>query len=146
MEGYYDEELMSEEDYDYVMDETLDAWVDSLLESIGVTREEFIKASEKPMLLNPNRFREFAFVYKMLKDAFNKTDTVVTYETGGHFIKCMGAVRVIGKNIFFANPKVFMTAIRLASNFEAYPKVDGTVQMNFTFHDLANTIKSGKEN
>ena len=143
---------MSEQDWefnddldDFAMEEALDAYVDSLLEPIGVTREGFIKASEQTMFLNPNRLREFALVYKTLKETFNESDTVVIYEMGGLLIKNMGAVRVIGKNILFPNPKVFMIAIRLTSNFEAYPKVDGTVQMNFTFYGLANSIKAEME-
>lgn len=143
-EEWCDENYMSEEDFDFAMDESLDAWVDSLLESVGVTREEFIKASEQPMMLNPNRFREFALVYKMLRDAFKGTDTIVTYKINEPF-KSMGSISVIGENIIYTNPKVFLTAVKHASNFDSYPKIDGTVQITFTFHGMANTIKSGKE-
>ena len=33
-----------------------------------------------------------------------------------------------------------MKAVELASNFEVYPKTDGTVQMDFTFHGLTRAI------
>ena len=53
--------------------------------------------------------------------------------------KSMGIVSVVGRNLEFKNSELFMRAIELASNFEVYPKTDGTVVMNFTFHGLMRT-------
>lgn len=50
--------------------------------------------------------------------------------------KNMGYISVTGRKIDYQNSKVFKTVIALATNFEAYPKTNGTVQLNFTFHKL----------
>lgn len=50
--------------------------------------------------------------------------------------KNMGYISVTGRKIDYQNSKVFKTVTALATNFEAYPKTSGTVQLNFTFHKL----------
>lgn len=50
--------------------------------------------------------------------------------------KNMGYISVTGRKIDYQNSKVFKTVTALATNFEAYPKTNGTVQINFTFHKL----------
>lgn len=50
--------------------------------------------------------------------------------------KNMGYISVTGRKIDYQNSKVFKTVTELATNFEAYPKTNGTVQLNFTFHKL----------
>lgn len=50
--------------------------------------------------------------------------------------KNMGYISVTGRKIDYQNNKVFKTVTLLATNFEAYPKTNGTVQLNFTFHKL----------
>ena len=50
--------------------------------------------------------------------------------------KNMGYISVTGRKIDYPNSKVFKTVTALATNFEAYPKTNGTVQLNFTFHKL----------
>lgn len=50
--------------------------------------------------------------------------------------KNMGYISVTGRKIDYQNSKVFKTVTALATNFEAYQKTNGTVQLNFTFHKL----------
>lgn len=50
--------------------------------------------------------------------------------------KNMGYISMTGRKIDYQNSKVFKTVTALATNFEAYPKTNGTVQLNFTFHKL----------
>lgn len=50
--------------------------------------------------------------------------------------KNMGYISVTGRKIDYQNSKVFKTVTALATNFETYPKTNGTVQLNFTFHKL----------
>ena len=59
----------------------------------------------------------------------------VTYDIGG-ISPCMGGVSISGKTIIFNNANLFKDAKNLATNFEVYPKIDGTIQMNFGFHGL----------
>lgn len=51
-----------------------------------------------------------------------------------------GAVSVIGKSIDFYNTELFATLARLAVNFEAYPRTDGTIKLDFTFQELSKRI------
>lgn len=48
----------------------------------------------------------------------------------------MGYISVTGKKIDYCNSNLFRKITLLATNFEAYSKTDGTVQINFTFHKL----------
>ena len=59
----------------------------------------------------------------------------VTYDIGG-ISPCMGVVSISGKTIIFNNVNLFKDAKNLATNFEVYPKTDGTIQMNFGFLGL----------
>ena len=79
--------------------------------------------------------------YLAMKEAlrFNK-GVNVAYDIGG-ISPCMGVVSISGKTIIFNNANLFKDAKNLATNFEVYPKTDGTIQMNFGFHDL---IKKGR--
>ena len=53
----------------------------------------------------------------------------------------MGSVTLCGKNIVFKNPEWFVKVVEYASNFEVYPKIDGTIEMNFTFHGLTTSVE-----
>lgn len=51
--------------------------------------------------------------------------------------KSMGYISVCGKDIIFDSPEAVAAASAMASNVEIYPKTNGTVEMNFTFHGVA---------
>ncbi len=51
--------------------------------------------------------------------------------------KSMGYISVCGKDIIFDSPGAVAAASAAASNVEVYPKKNGTVVMNFTFHGVA---------
>ena len=55
--------------------------------------------------------------------------------------KGMGYISVTGKDIIFESPGTLATAAALASNVDIYPKTDGTVQVDFTFHGIAKKVK-----
>ena len=50
--------------------------------------------------------------------------------------KNMGYISVTGEKVDYHDSKIFRTVTLFATNFEAYPKTNGTVQLNFTFHKL----------
>lgn len=52
-----------------------------------------------------------------------------------------GCVTVIGKNIMFDNSSAFMDVVDLANTFEVFPKVDGTIQMDFTFYRTPEEVQ-----
>ena len=51
--------------------------------------------------------------------------------------KSMGYISLCGKDIVFDSPDAMAAASAAASKVEIYPKTNGTVQMNFTFHGVA---------
>ena len=52
----------------------------------------------------------------------------------------MGYISVVGNDITFMRPDVLATAAAVSSNVDIYPKTNGTVQMDFTFHGIAKRV------
>lgn len=52
----------------------------------------------------------------------------------------MGSISIIGKKLSIKDTKQFIKAVKLASNFNVYPRTDGTARMDFTFYGLTKTI------
>lgn len=77
--------------------------------------------------------------YKALRFITNGKDVDVIYELNKPYTS-MGSISIIGKEIIITSPKMFARVAEMASNFEVYPKTDGTVQMNFTFHNLTRKV------
>ena len=87
----------------------------------------------------PEKEKLVDFVYRAML-YFAKGDGIkVEKELNKPYVS-MGAVSVVGKEIMFDQPEIFAMVAGLASNFEIYPKIDGTVQMNFTFHNLTRKV------
>ena len=88
--------------------------------------------------INPERVYHVLYVHKLLQYLTKGLRGVkVTYEVCKPY-RGMGSVSVVGRKIPFKDHDLFMRAVELADNFEVYPKTNGTVQMNFTFHRLTN--------
>lgn len=65
----------------------------------------------------------------------SKNGRKVTYKLNKPF-KGMGCVSVMCTKIDFTDDKAFKEAVELSNNFEVYPRVDGSLQMNFTFYGM----------
>lgn len=123
-QGFYDEELLS--------DEELEARIDELLLPAA---EEVAEDELGIHVTNPRRMQELMAVYKLMQHMTRGASAKVSYKIHEPFTS-MGSVSVTGKVIPVKKPELFLRAASLASNFEVYPKVDGTVMMTFTFHGL----------
>lgn len=105
-------------------------------EEVGKLSDTVKEITERVANINPDRVYHVLYVHKLLRHLMNGVRGVrVSYEVCKPY-KEMGSVSVIGKRIPFTNSGLFMKAVELADNFEVYPKINGTVQMNFTFHRL----------
>lgn len=124
-------------DIEFSTDEEVDEMLDDILRSLG---EQIIAEDNKTAMINPIKAQQVMYTYKLLKYLTKNTGAKVTYELYSP-LKSMGSVTVVGKNIVFQQHNWFFKAIEFASNFEAYPKLDGTVEMNFTFHGLTKPIE-----
>lgn len=118
-------------------------------ESIRETDEAFVECLREEMddgkrhisIINPIRVKEVRYVFDLIKKAVEKDGVTVTCDIEPHL--SIGYVSITGKNIRFSRPRYFEAAAKIASNVEIYPKTDGTIQVNFTFHNV--TLGIGEE-
>lgn len=129
---------MSELDFDTEF--TSDSEVEKMLDNIVTTLDNSTGTPDvNASVVNPYRIQHVLYTYKMLKYLAKQTKAKVSYELYTPY-KNMGSVSVVGSNLMFKNTEWFMKAVELSSNFEVYPKTDGTVQMNFTFYGLTKPV------
>ena len=102
--------------------------------------ENWIKEEKERLVngrdnVNEDRVADILYGYKALQDIILGKDVKISYSvfepTDG-----MGCVSVEGKSVECKETSKLKAVIDLATNFEVYPKVNGTIQMNFTFHGL----------
>lgn len=118
-----------------------DAEVEEMLDDIinAIGEEAKIEDMETQMV-NPYKLKSVLYTFKLLKYLTKGKKAKITYELHKPY-KSMGYVSITGLDLSFDKMEWFLKAVELASNFEVYPKTDGTVQMNFTFHGLTKIIK-----
>ena len=125
-------------DTEFMTDDEVEQMLDSIVTTVA---EEVVVDNSKTSIINPYKIQQVLYTYKVLKYLLKETKgTNVSYELHEPF-RSMGSVSVVGKNLVFRKPEWFMKAVELANNFEVYPRTDGTVQMNFTFHGLTRPIE-----
>lgn len=125
-------------DTEFMTDEEVEMMIDSLITGLAAEKN---KDESKISVINPHRIQQALYTYKVLKYLMKSNkEAKVSYELHKPY-QSMGSVSVFGKNLVFRKPEWFMKAVELANNFDVYPKTDGTVQMDFTFHGLTNTIE-----
>lgn len=110
----------------------LDNLIDALAEKI--TDEE-----SGASVANSQRVQCVELVHEAMKCIVSGVGVEVLCEMNEPYVS-MGAVSVIGKEIVITDTKVFAMVARLADNVEVYPKVDGTTQINLTFHNLTRKV------
>lgn len=122
----------------FMTDDEAKQMLDSIVKRVG---ELCAAEDNKTAIVNPDKIQQVLYVYEVLKFLTKSNRSVkVTYEIHEPY-KSMGSVSVSGEHIKFKNPNGFLKAVELSSNFEVYPKTDGTVRMDFTFHGLTKSIK-----
>lgn len=123
-------------DTEFMSEDELEEMMDSATLSLG----ELIAEDEKrASIINPNVLQNLVCVYKTMKYISKGTNARVTYKLHEPY-NSMGVVSVTGSNLIFKKCEWLLKSIALASNYEVYPKNNGTVQMSFTFHGLTISI------
>ena len=56
--------------------------------------------------------------------------------------KSMGYISLTGREISFDSPDVMVAVSSAASNVDVYPKLNGHVEIDFTFHGIAKRINA----
>ena len=128
---------MENKKFDFNAEFSTDEEVEEALDALIIfTAEELKKQDDRPCVINPSKIKQVLYTYKVLKYLTRGQKGVkVEYKLNSPY-KSMGYVSVTGKHPTFRKPEWFMRAAELSGNFEVYPKTNGTVQMNFTFHGL----------
>ncbi len=111
--------------------------VDDIIKCVG---EQIEIENNKSAILNPERVKSLLMTYQILTRITKGVKTKVTYTMNKPYVS-MGVVGVDGKELTFSSPKLFRVAAKLASNFNVYPKANGTVHMDFTFHNLTTPLE-----
>ena len=79
-------------------------------------------------------------VYEVVKTIFKQVDsTTLTFNKP---FKGMGVISVEGRTLECLAPDYFVKVSKLASNINIYPKVDGTVHMDFCFYGVEKKVSN----
>lgn len=122
---------------EYASDSEIEEAIDSLVISVA---NDIAQDESRTSIINPYRMQQLLYTYKVMKYLMKGTSAKVTYKLHEPY-QSMGSVSVTGKDIEFKNVSWFLRAAELASNYEVYPKTDGTVCMTFTFHGITAPIE-----
>lgn len=128
-DSLFDPELMS--------DTETEEYIDAL---VGLIADKLREDVDNATIANPPEWNRMAAVYKTMKYLTKGTGAKVTYGQN-KILTSTGFVTVVSKDLRFSRPDLFIKAARLASNFEVFPKIDGTVQLDFAFNELTVPIK-----
>lgn len=121
---------------EFMSDEEVDEMIESLTDLI---EEQAENEDSRTSITDPKKAQAVLYTYKVLQYLTKGTKAKVTYALNEPY-KSMGSVSVAGKELTFSDSKLFMVAVKLADNFNVYPKTNGTVQMDFTFHGLTISL------
>ena len=120
----------------FLNDEEAEAAINETIEEVA----EAIQAEEQGIIFtNPRKMKDLMVVYKLMKSITSGKRLKITYEINKPY-KPMAFVSIIGKDLKFSHPQWFVMATKIASNVDIFPRVDGTVQIDFTFNGFANRI------
>lgn len=120
----------------FMNDEEAEAAINETIEEVA----QAIQAEEQGIIFtNPRKMKDLMVVYKLMKYITSGKRLKITYEINKPY-KTMAFVSIVGKDLKFSHPQWFVMATKIASNVDIFPRVDGTVQIDFTFNGFANRI------
>ena len=132
---------MGKQEFDFESEYASDSEIEEAMDSLVISVANDIAQDEsRTSIINPYRMQQLLYTYKVMKYLMKGTSAKVTYKLHEPY-QSMGSVSVTGKDIEFKKISWFLRAAELASNYEVYPKTDGTVCMTFTFHGITTPIE-----
>lgn len=132
---------MDNQEFDFESEYASDSEIEEAMDSLVISVANDIAQDEgRTSIINPYRMQQLLYTYKVMKYLMKGTSAKVTYKLHEPY-QSMGSVSVIGNDIEFKKVSWFLRAAELASNYEVYPKTDGTVCMTFTFHGITTPIE-----
>lgn len=130
---------MDHKKYDFENDFSLDEnqFIEQVMDMFDRNKKKFNKLSDE-------RLKEIKDAAMHLKDSLG----------GG--IRCSfepleqignaAYIKLVGREIVVRKPRLFLEAVKLANNYEVYPRTDGLVQMNITFYETNLNRKAVDKN
>lgn len=132
---------MDNQEFDFESDYASDSEIEEAMDSLVISVANDIAQDEgRTSIVNPYRMQQLLYTYKVMKYLMKGTSAKVTYKLHEPY-QSMGSVSVTGNDIEFKKVSWFLRSAELASNYEVYPKTDGTVCMTFTFHGITTPIE-----
>jgi hypothetical protein len=132
---------MGNQEFDFESEYASDSEIEEAMDSLVISVANDIAQDEsRTSIINPYRMQHLLYTYKVMKYLMKGTSAKVTYNLHEPY-QSIGSVSVTGKDIEFKKVSWFIRAAELASNYEVYPKTDGTVCMTFTFHCITTPIE-----
>ena len=132
---------MGNQEFDFESEYASDSEIEEAMDSLVISVANDIAQDEsRTSIINPYRMQQILYTYKVMKYLMKGTYAKVTYKLHEPY-QSMGSVSVTGNDIEFKKISWFLRAAELASNYEVYPKTDGTVCMTFTFHGITTPIE-----
>ena len=111
--------------------------LDAILSSVA----EIIEREESGVsFVNEERIREFYTCGELIRYVMGGDGIDISVIAHDKFAS-VGTIRVLGKRFSIRDTQLFAKALRMASNYEIYPKLDGTLVLALTFYGL--TDKAG---
>ena len=122
------------------MDELSQEEFDKIDAIIFGLAEEAEKNDEQTSFLNFSTQKLMMVSYNKLKDIVSGSNVQVRRVFHEPY-NSMGYISIVGNDIAVKDSAMFAAVLKLASNIEIYPKTDGTVQINLTYHGLTMPIE-----
>lgn len=89
---------------------------------------------------DPKRLAEFEACHKVLRQVLHGSGLKMSAVSHDDF-PSVGTISVTAKDLTVTDTDLFARACALASNYEMYPKLDGTVVFNLTFYGMTRKVK-----
>lgn len=90
-------------------------------------------------IVNPKRMREFLVCGEAMKMLFS--DSGYVRVSPHDMYPSAGTIEVITRKLKIRDIELFTLATGLASNYEVYPKLDGTIVLALMFYGLTKKVK-----
>ncbi len=117
-------------------EEFQDVDLDDILEAI----ERKIAEEENGVsIINPDRMRDLFVCNEVLKKLFAGSGAIIQC-TPHDIIPSTGVIRVRAKKFRTENTKSFVKVLKLATNYEIYPRLDGTFMFALSFCDMTKKV------
>lgn len=132
---------MGNQEFDFESEYASDSEIEEAMDSLVIyVANDIAQDESRTSIINHYRMQQLLYTYKVMKYLMKGTSAKVTYKLHEPY-QSMGSVSVTGKDIEFKKVSWFLRAAELASNYEVYPKTDGTICMTFTFHGITTPIE-----